>query len=254
MIFSGQADLEARNHPQSVESAIVVFAAASTTEAVEALAARFFARTGNVVVPSFAASSALARQIDHGAPADIFLSAHPRWMDYLEKRRRIVTDSRCDSIGNRLVLVTRKDSPLARLSNGVLPDLDAVLHLAMGDPDHVPAGLYGRQALTSMGAWSGLESRVVSAADVRAALAFVARGEADAGIVYATDGRLNESLEIIYVFPPESHDRIVYPLARVRGRSHAASGEFVAYLFSREGLRLWRRFGFTIDEAVTCSP
>ena len=234
----------------------LVFAAVSTVDAVEALAARFTERTGLAVLPAFAASSALARQIDSGAPADIFISANARWMDYLAARGRIDAASRCDLVRNRLVLIAPSDSALAlRIAPGFA--LAAALEdsrLAIGDPDHVPAGLYGRQALEAMGVWPAVESRVVRSANVRAALMLVARGEAAAGVVYATDAAVSDRVRVVDVFPRASHDPIVYPVARVAGSDNPAAAAFFAFLVSAEGRAVLAEFGFDTSTGTSCSP
>ncbi len=234
---------------------VIVFAAASMADAVLSLAARYNERGDVEVVPAFAASSVLARQIENGAPADIYISANRRWMDYLDERKLIDAKSRCDLVSNRLVLIAPKDSALSlRVAPGfALADALGADRLAIGDPDHVPAGLYARQALESLGVWAQVEKRLVRTADVRAALAMVARGETAAGVVYATDAALSERVRIVDTFPPASHAPIVYPVARVAGADGAAATAFFAYLVSAEGRALFERFGFeTVGSA--CSP
>ena len=233
---------------------VVVFAAASMTHAMQALAARFTADTGVAVVPSFAGSAALARQIDHGAPADLFISANARWMDFLATRGRIDAESRCDLVRNRLVLIAPRDSALTlRIVPGFA--LAAAIdggRLALGDPDHVPAGLYGTQALKALGVWPAIESLVVRSADVRAAMALVARGEAAAGVVYATDAAASDRVRIVAAFPPTSHDPIVYPIARVAGSENPAAVAFFAFLVSDEGRVVLAEFGFETNAGTSC--
>ncbi len=242
--------------PAAGAERLVVFAAASMSEAVETLARRFARRTGIPVAPSFAASSALARQIDSGAPADVFISANVRWRDYLAARGRIDRDSRCNLAGNRLVLIAPGDSPLALRIAPRFP-LAAALgdgRLALGDPDHVPAGLYGRQALQALGVWRAVESRVVRSANVRAALALVARGEAAAGVVYATDATLSEDVRIVAEFPPATHDPIVYQVARVAGADRPAVAAFLDFLASDEGRAVLAGYGFEPGAGTPCPP
>jgi molybdate transport system substrate-binding protein len=243
---------------------VVVFAAASATEAVSAMAERFAELAGAEVVRSFAASSVLARQIESGAPADVFISADARWMDYLAARGLIDDASRCDLLRNSLVLIAPRGSDAAfELTPGA--PLSAALdggRLAMGDPDHVPAGLYGRQALERLGVWHAVEGRIVRSASVRAALVLVARGEAAFGIVYATDAMVTDEVRVVAVFPAGSHDAIVYPAARVNGAANPAADAFLAFLVSPEGRALAIRFGFLADplanpganQEPTCSP
>lgn len=238
------------------ERRVVVFAAASTTEAVTALAERFNARNDVDVVPSFAASSTLARQIESGAPADIYISADRRWMKYLTERGLIDPASRCDLWRNRLVLVAPADSALAL---DIVPGFPLVAalgggRLAIGDPDHVPSGIYARQALDALGVWPAVADRVVRTADVRAALALVARGEAAAGIIYATDARVSERVRIVGAFPQTSHEPIVYPAGRVAGSDNPAAAGFLAYLHSNDARATVGRYGFSAFQGSACSP
>ncbi len=238
---------------------VVVFAAASTTEAVTALAERFGRRSGIHVVPSFAASSTLARQIELGAPADIYIAADRRWMAYLAGRGLIDGARTCELARNRLVLVTPRDRApwpaQVRIAPGM--DLTALLdggRLAMADPDHVPAGMYGRQALETLGVWPEIADRLVRSADVRGALALVARGEAAAGIVYATDARISTRVRVAGSFPAASHDAIVYPVAPVGDTLSPGAAAFFDYAVSAEGRAVLAEFGFDTDEGPACSP
>jgi len=224
----------------------VVLAAASLQESLSA-AADAWARHGHPrPVLSFAASSALARQVEAGAPADLFLSADEEWMNYLEQRRLLRPGSRVALLDNALVLVApatsrvrltvRPGFPLARaLGPG---------RLAMADPASVPAGKYGREALMALGAWKSVESRVARAENVRAALALVARGEAPLGVVYATDALASPAVRVVGTFPPASHAPIVYPLAAL-ARTATPEGEgFRRFLMGPEARAIFRRFGF----------
>ena len=235
---------------------LVVFAAASTTEVVELLGENFERQHAKPIITSFAASSVLARQITNGAPADVFISAHPSSMDDLERRNLIVAGSRCDGIGNRLVLVARRDSELAlpRKEDLQIRDIESIERLAMADPEHVPAGIYGQQALAWLGAWPRLKTKVIPAANVRWALAFVDRGEVAAGIVYATDAKISDRVKVIFTFPPESHDPIVYPVAQLRGGNRGPEADFIRYMLSPSARQIWAGFGFTIDNSDGCSP
>src|SRR5687767_1062040 len=170
---------------------VVVFAAASLTDAVTEVGAAFTRETGVPIKPSFAASSALARQIEAGAPAHVFFPADEEWMDYLEQKKLLAPGSRRDVLGNRLVLIAPSTSLAAvKITNGpALLSAIGTARLATGDPDSVPAGKYAKAALTSLGAWDPISRRLVRAENVRAALAFVARGEASFGVVYHTDAR-----------------------------------------------------------------
>ena len=238
------------------QARIVVFAAASLTEAVQALADRFAARSGVQVLPSFAASSALARQIENGAPADVYISADRRWMDRLADRRLIDIDSRCEIARNRLVLIAPKTSVFELTIAPGFP-LDVALgdgRLAIGDPDHVPAGIYGRQALIALGVWAAVKDRLVRSADVRAALALVARGEARAGVVYATDAAISDRVRIVDAFPSASHDAIVYPAGRAAASNKSAATGFLAFIASPEGRAILAGYGFETDTGLRCSP
>lgn len=227
---------------------VTVYAAASLTNAVQDAAKAWQQRTGHTVRASFAASSALARQIESGAPASVFLSADEQWMDYLEQRRLIVPDSRVDLLGNRLVLVTPADSH-ARVKIEPGFDLERVLgtgRLATGDPAHVPVGKYAQAALTRLGVWAVAEKRLVRADSVRAALAYVERGEVPAGIVYATDASVAPKVRIAGVFPASSHPPIVYPMALVTGQDDETARSFHRFLQSTEAAAVFRRYGFSL--------
>ncbi len=225
---------------------LTVYAAASTTEIVTELARRFEIDTGTRARLSFAASSVLARQIAGGAPADIFLSASVEWMDHLEQLGAIASASRRDLLGNRLILIARRSSRLALKLGPGAPLLEALAggFLAMGDPAHVPAGRYGREALRTLGLWRGLRGRVAYAASVRDALALVARGEAPIGVTYATDAPISEAVRVLAVFPADSHARIVYPVALIADAAHPAARRFLGFLDSETAKTIYRRFGF----------
>ena len=224
------------------------------TDAIEALTRQFNRSHETTVVPSFAASSTLARQLEAGAPAQIYISANPQWIDYLDGRGLIA--ERCNLVGNRLALIAPVDRPLTlEIAPGF--DLASALddrRLAMGDPDHVPAGIYGRRALENLGVWQTLSDRLVHSADVRATLALVARGEVAAGIVYATDARLSDLVQVVDIFPADSHDAIVYPVARIAGANNPAAESFFAYLVSDQGRALLAEFGFDTEIDAPCSP
>lgn len=230
---------------------IVVFAAASLKNALDEAAATFTAETGTDVTLAYAGSSALARQIEAGAPADVFISANVAWMDWLAARERIVHASRRDLLGNRLVLIAvGRGSPQIALEPGATLDtrLDEG-RIAMALVDAVPAGIYGKAALTALGAWDALAPRVAQADNVRAALALVARGEAPYGIVYATDAAATDDVTVVAEFPAASHPPIVYPAAVVAETADAAAAaEFIAFLASDAARPLFERQGFTVIE------
>jgi len=229
-----------------------VFAAASLTDAVETIAAAYRSRTGVTIRLAIASSSTLARQIEAGAPADIFLSANEAWMDDLAAQNLIDTTTRVNPIGNRLALIVPADRPNIASVDDPVRDLPALLgpegRLAVGDPDHVPAGIYARQALQSLGLWQSLEFRLARTDDVRAALALVASGEAPLGIVYATDAAITENVRIVGLLPADSHDPIRYPFAVLAGRNSAPVAAFFAYLIGPDGLAVFEQFGFTIND------
>lgn len=225
----------------------LVFAAASLTDVLEEIGSRYRAKTQRVVGFSFAASSILARQIEAGASADVFVSADEHWMDYLESRGQIQSGSRRNVVGNQLVLVAAADSDIElHIAPGfALAKALGRGRLATGDPDIVPAGRYARAALISLGVWRDVERRLVGAESVRTALAFVARGEAPLGIVYETDALVEKRVRVVAMFPPESYPTIVYPAAVVKGANPGAS-QFVTYLLSEDAQAVFREYGFRI--------
>jgi molybdate transport system substrate-binding protein len=225
---------------------ITVFAAASLTNVLQELGDGFTKETSIPVRFSFAASSALARQIENGAPADVFLSADLEWMDYLQTRNLIQRDTRRDVLGNRLVLIAPADSKIDMKIAPRFP-LAKVLgtgRLATGDPDSVPVGRYAREALTTLGVWSDVADRMVRADSVRSALAFVDRGEALLGIVYETDALIDKRVRVVDVFPANSHLPIIYPIALTSSAKPNAA-RFVAYIRGPAGDVAFKAYGFT---------
>jgi molybdate transport system substrate-binding protein len=198
---------------------IVVFAAASMKNALDNADAAFTKETGKEVTVSYAASGPLAKQLENGAPADVFISADTNWMDYVAGKKLIKDDSRVDLLGNKLVLVAAKDKAKpVEIKQGF--DLASLLgdgRLAMGQPESVPAGKYGKTALEKLGVWSSVEKKVAGAESVRAALALVSRGEAPYGIVYQTDVSADPGVAVVGTFPADSHSPIVYPIAITSG-------------------------------------
>lgn len=236
--------------PPSDHASLVVFAAASLTDALQEIDAAYSAARGTTVKESFAASSVLAKQIEAGAPAQVFFSADTEWMDYLAKRQLLAPGSRRDLLGNELVLIAPAGSTV---SLKIVPEfaLLAALHgghLAMADPDSVPAGLYGRAALTKLGVWSQIAPHVVGAENVRAALAFVARGEAPLGIVYRTDALADKHVRVVDVFPADSHPPIRYPLALTRGAG-AAAKDYMRFLLGERARQIFTERGFLVVSA-----
>jgi molybdate transport system substrate-binding protein len=228
------------------KSTVTVFAAASLTNVLQELGDGFTKETAVPVRFSFAASSALAKQIESGAPADVFFSADVEWMDYLQTRKLIQVPTRHDVVGNHLVLVAPAESKVA-LKIGPHFALAATLgtgHLATGDPDSVPVGRYAREALTQLGVWRDVEARLVRADSVRSALAFVDRGEAALGIVYATDAKIDGKVRIVDVFPDSTHLPIVYPIA-LTAAAKTAAFEFVDYIRGPAGDSAFKKYGFS---------
>jgi molybdate transport system substrate-binding protein len=224
---------------------IEILAAASTTEAVTALSAAVREDQGLTLRPTFAASSTLAKHIAAGAPAHLFLSADLAWLKYLTARDLIAPDGRVDLLGNRLVLLQRIGDAGAVTK---LAGLDAALgreRLIMGDPAHVPAGRYGRQALQNLGLWAAVKQRAVFGVSVRNALALLARGQGRFAIAYATDVRAHNGLRLAAAFPPDSHAAIVYPLALVREQDNALARKVFRYLQGGRAKAIFEQYGFT---------
>jgi molybdate transport system substrate-binding protein len=224
---------------------VTVFAAASLKDALDDNARAYQAKTGDRIVVSYAASSALAKQIEAGAPADLFISADLDWMDYLEQRRLIRADTRRNLLRNRLVLVAPADSkvsvniapgfPLARLLRDG--------RLAMANPDAVPAGKYGKASLENLGVWKDVRAKVASAENVRAALVLVSRGEAPYGIVYRTDAAADPRVRVVGTFPENSHPPIIYPVAVTSTGKSPAVG-LLRWLSQPEARVIFEKYGF----------
>ncbi|MEO5706205.1 MAG: molybdate ABC transporter substrate-binding protein [Alteraurantiacibacter sp.] len=225
----------------------IVLAASSMQEALEAAADAWAAKGAARPVLSFAATSALARQVEAGAPGDLIVSADEEWMDRIEADGLIAPGSRHDLAGNALVLVAPAGAPVTiALAPGV--DLAPLLgdgRLAIAEPETVPAGRYGKAALTALGAWPQVQDRLAIGENVRAALALVSRGEAPLGVVYATDAKAEPRVQVVGSFPTETHPPIVYPLARLATSSHPQARQFAGFLLSGEGQVILHRFGFT---------
>jgi molybdate transport system substrate-binding protein len=230
------------------QAAVNLFAAASTAGAMDRVATAYSDLGLGVVRVSYASSSTLAKQIVNGAPADVFVSASTAWMDYASRLGGIAPATRFDLLGNRLVLVVPTESGLSlRMERGF--PLAAALgreYLAMGDPDHVPAGIYGKAALEALGMWRAVAGRVARAADVRAALALVERGEAAAGIVYRSDAKGRRGIRIVATVPQESHPPITYPTALVSGRIRPETRAFLKFMKSERATRIFVEFGFAV--------
>jgi molybdate transport system substrate-binding protein len=225
---------------------VLVFAAASTANALDDIKSRFKQESGIDVTINCAASSTLAQQIVHGADADIFLSADTQWADYVAQGA--AESRRCDLLGNRLVIVVPADSTLA-IHN--LQDLgaDAVQHLAVGDPASVPAGKYAKRAMEKLGVWDSLKGKIVAAADVRQALAYVESGAAEAGIVYATDAAISTKVKVACDIPEKLTGPVRYPLVLLKyGAGRRSAESFYRYLVSAEAAQVFERHGFVVLE------
>ena len=230
----------------AAQGELTVFAAASLTNVLQEVGDAYTAETHQPVRFSFAASSALARQIQSGAPADIFVSADQEWMDYLQSRNLIGSASRGNIVANALVLIAPASSALQlKIAPGFA--LAAALgddgRLATGDPQSVPVGKYAQAALTQLGVWSAVQGRIVAADNVRTALNFVARGEAPLGIVYATDARVEPKVRVVDVFPESSHEPITYPAAATANAGPGAQA-FLAYLHGTKAQAIFDHAGF----------
>lgn len=226
----------------------LVFAAASLKNAIDQINVEWQSETGMRANVSYAASSALARQIEHGAPADIFISADLDWMNHLQQRDLIKADTRTNLLRNTLVLIAPADAPAAfEIAKGA--DLGAFIgdgRLAVGDVGSVPAGKYAKQAMQALGMWAGVEGKLAPTDSVRSALALVARGEAAAGIVYVTDAKVEPKVKVLGTFPAETHDPIIYAVALVDTSTNADAPVLLDYLHSPVATRVFDAYGFTL--------
>jgi molybdate transport system substrate-binding protein len=233
--------------PASAADKVVVFAAASLKNALDNVNAAWKAETGKEATVSYAASSALAKQIESAAPADIFISADLQWMKYLSDKKLIKPGSEIELLGNRIVLIAPKDSK-AEIAIAPGFDLAALLgdgKLAMADVKAVPAGKYGKAALEKLGVWASVEGKVAQAENVRAALKLVSIGEAALGIVYQTDANAEPGVKVIGTFPADTHEPIVYPVGLTMESKNADAEAFVKFLQSAKAKELFEAEGFT---------
>jgi molybdate transport system substrate-binding protein len=231
----------------SARADVTVYAAASLTNALKDISTAYKAAQGVTIKNSFAASSTLAKQIEAGAPAQIFASADRKWMDYLQARKLVDRASRTDLLGNTLVLIAPAAEPrTVAMTAGQPPRFEG--RLCMGEPGSVPAGIYGKEALTNLGWWEALKGRVVGTDDVRTALAFVERAECPLGIVYETDAKVSAKVMIAGVFPVGSHAPVVYPFALLPGASEEARA-FFRYLQGAEARAVFVRYGFLLPKS-----
>ncbi|WP_320201455.1 molybdate ABC transporter substrate-binding protein [Agrobacterium sp. rho-13.3] len=234
--------------PVFAQEKVTVFAAASMKNALDAANAEWTKQSGNKTTVSYAASSALAKQIEGGAPADLFISADLAWMDYVAGKKLIKEDTRTNLLGNRLVLVAPADkaTPVEIKQGFDLAKLVGDGKLAMGAVDSVPAGKYGKAALEKLGVWSSVEGKVAGAESVRAALVLVSRGEAPYGIVYQTDAAADQGVKIVGSFPQESHEPIIYPVAILSESKSPAAAAYLDFLKSAKAAPFFEKQGFTI--------
>jgi molybdate transport system substrate-binding protein len=228
---------------------VLVFGAASLKNALDEANGLFLFENGSGVKVSYGASSALAKQIENGAPADVFISADVDWMDYVEKLKLIKPDTRADLLGNKLVLIARSDSNLALTIGQNFPLAQALGNgrLAMADPAAVPAGKYGKAALEKLGVWASVANKVAPAQDVRAALLLVSRGEAPLGIVYQTDAAADKNVKIIAAFPESTHPPIIYPIAILASSTNGVTPIYVQYLRSPKAAPFFEKQGFVVQ-------
>jgi molybdate transport system substrate-binding protein len=231
--------------PAALADTITVFAAASLKEALDTAARPFMETTGHKVVVSYAGSNALAKQIESGAPAVMFISADTDWVDYVQSKNLTLPQTRRDLLTNDLVLIApaRSDAKITIAPGFALGAAVGNGRLAIANPDAVPAGKYARAALTALGAWSGVEKKLAPAENVRAALLLVSRGEVPFGIVYRTDAMADPGVRIVDAFPAGSHPPIVYPMVLLKGATPAAR-DLATYLGSPPAREMWKRFGF----------
>lgn len=226
----------------------LVLAAASLQEGMTDAAAAWKAKGHAAPILSFASSAALARQVEAGASADLFISADEEWMDHVAQRKRIRQASRASFLTNRLVLIAPAGSRTTLRIERNFPIVRALGkgRLAMASPEAVPAGRYGKEALTALGVWPSVRQRIANSENVRAALLLVERGEAPLGIVYATDARASRKVRVVGVFPTDSHPPISYSLAVLQSSRHRGAEPFRQFLLSREGKAIFARRGFAV--------
>jgi len=233
--------------PASAQEMVTIFAATSLKNALDDVDATFTKETGIKTTASYEASSALAKQIEAGAPADVFISADLRWMDYASERRLIKPDTRFNLLGNKLVLIAPQESKLDHVDIGRGFDIAKLAgdgRIAVADVKAVPAGLYAKAALEKLGAWTAAEPKLAQAENVRATLAFVARGETPIGIVYETDAKIEPKVKIVGVFPDDSYPPVTYPVAATATAKDGAA-RFLNFLHTSTAKAIFERYGFS---------
>jgi molybdate transport system substrate-binding protein len=246
-VFCG-SPYAARAQQNAQEKSILVFAAASMKNALDDVDTAFAKQTGVAVVASYDASSALMKQIEQGAPADVFISADLKWMDYGSEKKLIDDKTRVNLLGNKLVLIAGKESRLGDVTIGSGLDLAGLAgegRIATGDVRAVPVGIYAKAALQKFGLWNSVEPKLAMVGNVRAALVLVARGEAPLGIVYATDAKAEPAVKVIGTFPDDSHEPIVYPVAATPTAKPAAAA-YLAFLRSAAARAIFEHYGFSV--------
>lgn len=240
--------LAAAAPPSALAGGIVVFAAASTTDAVTEIGALYRQKGLGSIKGSYASSSTLAKQIEQGAPADVFLSANTQWMQYLDTKGLVEKGSRRNLLRNRIALIVPQDSPVKAFEIKQGADVLSLLgkdgRLAVGDPAHVPVGMYGKQALENLKIWDLVKDRIAPAKDVRAGLALVERGEAPLGLVYESDAVVTNKVRVIGVFPVGSHTEVIYPVGAVAGKNVAEAKAFIEFLTTPEARAVFKKYGF----------
>ncbi|HEX4411882.1 MAG TPA: molybdate ABC transporter substrate-binding protein [Xanthobacteraceae bacterium] len=238
----------ARAQDKATDKSITVFAAASMKNALDDVDADYTKQSGTKIVASYDASSALMKQIEGGAPADVFVSADLKWMDYGSQKKLIKDDTRVNLLGNELVLIVPKDSKIDKVTIGSGTDLAKLAgdgRITTGDVQAVPVGIYAKAALEKLGLWASVEPKMAMAANVRAALVLVARGEAMLGIVYSTDAKVEPGVKVVGVFPEGSHDPIIYPVAATVNAKPDATA-YLTYLRSPAAKAVFEKYGFTV--------
>ncbi|MEX6002967.1 molybdate ABC transporter substrate-binding protein [Providencia vermicola] len=239
--------LSMASHSVAAEK-ITVFAAASLTNAMNEISEQFQKESKVEVVSSYASSSTLARQIEQGAPANLFISADQQWMDYAIDKQLMVENTRYTLLGNELVLIAPKDSKIEKVDINKQTDWKKLLdggRLAVGDPDHVPVGIYAKEALNYLGAWDTVNPMLARTNNVRSGMALVERDEAPLGIVYGSDAVASQKVKVVGIFPADSHKPVEYPMAIVKDQDNKATRDFYEYLKTPEASEVFKRYGFT---------
>ena len=241
--------------PVAAQETLTVFAAASLRNALDDTTAAYTKATGVKVTASYAATSALAKQMESGAPADVFLSADLKWMDYVGDKKLIKADSRYNLLGNRLVLIAGKDSKIGavKIDQGFdIARLAGDGRIAVADVKAVPAGRYAKASLEKLGSWAAAEPKLAMAENVRATLAFVARGETPIGIVYETDAKVEPNVRIIATFPDGSYPPVTYPVAATVN-AKAGAAKYLAFLRGNEAKAIFEKYGFSVLSSTKAS-